>query len=41
MLHCTPTALEYESAVTLDWLLAVDDAVNRAKRNLEEAAARG
>jgi hypothetical protein len=25
MLHCTPSQLEDESAVTLDWLLAIDE----------------
>jgi hypothetical protein len=25
MLHCTPSQLENESAVMLDWLLAIDE----------------
>jgi len=38
LLHCRPSELEDESAVTLDWLIATDDAVQRAKRNIEKAA---
>jgi hypothetical protein len=35
-MHCRPSDLADESAVTLDWLLAVDDAVKRAQRNIDE-----
>jgi hypothetical protein len=41
MLHCRPSDLESESAVGLDWLLAVDDAVALARKNREEAARNG
>lgn len=27
LLHCTPSALEDESALALDWLIAIDDVV--------------
>jgi hypothetical protein len=40
LLHCPPSALDDESAVTLDWLLAVDDAVTRAQNNMQEREAR-
>jgi hypothetical protein len=40
LLHVVPSALEDESAVRLDWLLAVDDAVNRARSWREEKAAK-
>jgi hypothetical protein len=41
LLHCRPSDLEDESAIELDWLLAVDDAVSTARRNKEEAARNG
>lgn len=41
LLRCTPSALESESAVELDWLLAVDDTVARARRNIEKRQSRG
>lgn len=40
LMRCTPSALEDESAVALDWLLAVDDTVARARSNLEKEAQR-
>jgi hypothetical protein len=36
LLRCPPSALEDESAVRLDWLLAVDDTVARARQNREK-----
>lgn len=39
LLRCRPSELEDESAIGLDWLLAVDDAVSRAKANIEKRAA--
>lgn len=41
LMHCRPSELEDESAVELDWILAVDDAVNRARNNAEKRAANG
>lgn len=38
LLHCRPSELDDESAVELDWILAVDDAVTRAKNNVEREA---
>jgi hypothetical protein len=38
LMRCRPSELEDESAVTLDWLLAVDDAVARARANKEREA---
>jgi hypothetical protein len=40
-MHCRPSDLDTESALELDWLLAVDDAVARARKNVEERAANG
>ncbi|MFI0894895.1 hypothetical protein [Streptomyces sp. NPDC020983] len=36
LLHCPPSSLDGESAVRLDWLLAVDDTVARARANREK-----
>jgi hypothetical protein len=41
LLRCPPTVLEDQPAVTLDWLLATDDIVTRARNNMEKRAARG
>jgi hypothetical protein len=41
MLGCRPSDLEDQSALELDWLLAVDDAVAQARRSKEEAAMNG
>jgi hypothetical protein len=41
LLHCRPTQLDEESAVELDWLLAVDDTVARARRNIEKRQTHG
>jgi hypothetical protein len=41
LLHCLPSALDDESAVTLDWLLATDDAVEKARKIVEERASNG
>lgn len=41
LLHCRPSQLDDESAVELDWLLAVDDTVNKARRNREKREAHG
>lgn len=41
LLRCPPSALDGESAVELDWLLAVDDTVARARRNIEKREMRG
>lgn len=38
LLHCVPSALEDESAVALDWLIAVDDAVAKGRAKAEERA---
>lgn len=38
LLHCRPSELDGESAVELDWILAVDDAVSRARANKEREA---
>jgi hypothetical protein len=38
MLHCLPSELENESAVKLDWLMAVDDTVAKVRRDKEEEA---
>jgi hypothetical protein len=35
-MHCPPSALEDESALELDWLLAVDDTVARARSNIDK-----
>jgi hypothetical protein len=40
-LRCVPSALDNESAIELDWLLAVDDTVTRARRNIEKREMRG
>jgi hypothetical protein len=40
LLHCLPSDLDDESAVELDWLLAVDDTVEKVKRTLEEKEAK-
>jgi hypothetical protein len=37
-MHCRPSDLDGESAVELDWLLAVDDTVERVRRKKEAAA---
>jgi hypothetical protein len=39
ILHCRPSELENESALELDWLLAVDDIVKQAKAEAEKRAA--
>jgi hypothetical protein len=39
LLHKTPTELEDESAVKLDWLLAVDDTVAEFKYEQQKKAA--
>lgn len=36
-----PSQFENESAIELDWLLAVDDVVARARHNIEKRNARG
>jgi hypothetical protein len=41
LLRCRPSELSGESAVTLDWLLAVDDAVGKARKIVEERNANG
>jgi hypothetical protein len=41
LMRCRPSDLEGESAIALDWLLAVDDAVAVARKNKEEAAQNG
>ncbi|PJN22423.1 hypothetical protein [Kitasatospora sp. CB02891] len=41
LLHCPPSALDDESALTLDWLLAVDDTVSKLRSDREKEAARG
>lgn len=38
---CPPSQFENESAITLDWLIAVDDTVAKARRNKEAREARG
>jgi len=38
LLHCRPSDLENESAVQLDWLLAVDDEVAKLRHDKEKAA---
>jgi hypothetical protein len=40
LLHCPPSALLDERAADLDWLLAVDETVAKARRNLEKREAR-
>lgn len=40
LMRCRPSELDGESAVQLDWLLAIDDAVSQAKAEAEEKAAR-
>lgn len=40
ILHCLPSELENESAVQLDWLLAVDDTVAKLRKEKEEEAFR-
>jgi hypothetical protein len=37
-LHCRPSDLDGESAIALDWLLAVDDTVEKTRRKIEERA---
>jgi hypothetical protein len=39
MLHCRPSELDDESAVELDWLLAVDNTVEKVRKTLEEREA--
>ncbi|MFH8380635.1 hypothetical protein ACH4E7_06795 [Kitasatospora sp. NPDC018058] len=39
LLHCLPSQLDDESALTLDWLIAVDDTVAKARATLERRAA--
>jgi len=34
MLHCTPSLLENESAVMLDWLLAIDEVFVETKNKI-------
>jgi hypothetical protein len=41
LLGCLPSDLDDQSAVELDWLLAVDDAVAQARKNKEAAAQDG
>ncbi|MEV6720608.1 hypothetical protein AB0M94_06710 [Streptomyces xanthochromogenes] len=41
MLHCTPNDLDDQSAVQLDWLLAVDNTVARLRADQERRAAHG
>jgi hypothetical protein len=41
LLHCRPSELDHESAVTLDWVLATDDAVQKARKTVEERANNG
>ncbi|MEV6046034.1 hypothetical protein [Streptomyces xanthochromogenes] len=41
MLHCRPSDLDDESAVDLDWLLAVDNTVGRLRADQERRAANG
>lgn len=36
LLHCRPSDLLEESALDLDWLLAVDDTVAKARANREQ-----
>jgi hypothetical protein len=36
-----PSALDDQSAVELDWLLAVDDTVARARHNIQRRQSRG
>lgn len=40
LLHCRPSDLDDERALTLDWLLAVDDVVTRVRNDREREAAR-
>ncbi|MFB7907642.1 hypothetical protein ACFC1T_14515 [Kitasatospora sp. NPDC056076] len=39
LLHCLPSQLDDESALTLDWLLAVDDVAAKARATMERRAA--
>lgn len=41
MLHCRPSDLDTESAVELDWLLAVDNTVAKVRADQERRASRG
>jgi hypothetical protein len=41
MLRCLPSELENESAVKLDWLLAVDDTVAKLRKEREEESFNG
>jgi hypothetical protein len=41
LLHCRPSELENESAVTLDWLLAVDDTVAKLRKERQQEANNG
>ncbi|PJN00791.1 hypothetical protein CG740_23075 [Streptomyces sp. CB01201] len=41
MLHCLPSDLEQQSAVDLDWLLAIDNTVAKVRAEQERRAARG
>ncbi|MFI6117480.1 hypothetical protein [Kitasatospora sp. NPDC051164] len=39
LLHCTPSQLLDEPALTLDWLIAVDDTVAKVRADAERRAA--
>lgn len=39
MLHCRPSDLDTESAVELDWLLAIDNTVAKTREAQERRAA--
>ncbi|MGA5819733.1 hypothetical protein ACPC54_17970 [Kitasatospora sp. NPDC094028] len=39
LLHCLPSQLDDESALALDWLIAVDDVAAKARETLERRAA--
>jgi hypothetical protein len=41
MLRCLPSELENESAVKLDWLIAVDDTVAKLRKEREEESFNG
>jgi hypothetical protein len=40
MFSCLPSALENESAIELDWMLAIDNTVAKARANQERRASR-
>jgi hypothetical protein len=40
LFNCPPSALDNESAVQLDWLLAIDGVVRKAERTIAEREAR-